>query len=248
MNKFYQAAMVAALVVPSSTALAQESNNGRTGGYGSLNVGVATLGDTHVQYYDEGGNFGGTGDEDSLGTKFEFKSAAIVAGSLGYDFGMIRADVEFSYARNKLKSMTIKTLNGAPVTLDTDDRADLCDYLEIDNCAGSGNKFKLSGSRARQLNAMANAWLDIPAGDTITPYVGGGIGVAGFEIDGEGKGKFAWQLGAGVAVAVSDAIELTADYRHREVGKTHIAWDDDSGMRIGKFKTDSFTAGLRFRF
>lgn len=248
MKKYYQIALAAALVVPTSSAWAQDSDTARTGGYGSLSVGVANLGDTHVLYYDEGGSLGGSGPQDSLGAKFDFKSAAIIAGSLGYDFGMVRADVEFSYARNKLKSMTIKTLNGAPVTLDASDRADVCDFLDVDNCAGSGNNFKLSGSRARQLNAMANAWLDIPAGDTITPYVGGGIGVAGFEIDGEGKAKFAWQVGAGLAVALNDSIELTADYRHREVGKTKIAWDAESGLRIGKFKTDSFTAGLRFRF
>ncbi len=139
-------------------------------------------------------------------------------------------------------------MNGTPATLTEEERDEVCDYLEADSCGGSGNTFAISGSRIRQLSAMANVWVDLPVGDTITPYAGGGLGVSGFEVDGEGKAKFAWQLGAGAAVKVSSAIELTVDYRHREVSKTQVAWDAASGFRVGKLKTDSFTAGLRFRF
>lgn len=245
MRNIIKAALAAAAILPASTAFAQEAD---TGFYGSLNAGVALLGDTDVTYYDAGGTFGGTGTQDTFTTRFDMKSAAIFGGTLGYDFGPVRADVEVSYARNKLKSLTVKSVNGAPITLSPSDRTDVCDYLEADTCGGSGNTFEIDGGRIRQLNAMANVWADLPLGGSVTPYLGGGIGVAGFEVEGEGKAKFAWQVGAGVGFRLSDAVELTADYRHREAGKSTIEWDEFSGVQIGKLKTDSFTAGLRFRF
>lgn len=245
MGNIFKAALIAGLMAPAGAAWAQESD---TGFYASVNAGVAKLGGTDVTYYDAGGTFGGTGTQDTFTTRFDMKSAAIFGGVVGYDFGPVRADVELSYARNNLKSLTVKSVNGTPVTLTPADRTEVCDYLEADTCGGSGNSFTISGSRIRQLNAMANVWVDIPVGGFVTPYAGGGIGVAGFEIEGEGKAKFAWQLGAGAAFRLAKAIELTADYRHRETGSTTIAWDAVSGIQVGKFKTDSFTAGLRFRF
>lgn len=95
---------------------------------------------------------------------------------------------------------------------------------------------------------MGNLWLDLPIGSAIVPYAGGGVGISGFEVDGEGKARFAWQLGSGVAVKLSDGVALTADYRHREVSRTQIAFDSTSGFTIGKLKTDSLLAGIRFTF
>lgn len=247
MRIVFRAALVAGLMAPAGAALAQDAD---TGFYGSLNVGVATVGDTNVTYYDAPGTFatGGTGTQDTIETRYDLKSAAIFGGVIGYDFGTVRADVEISYSRNKLKALTLNSVNGAPVTLTATDRDDVCDFLEADTCGGTGNTFTIPGSRLRQLSAMANVWVDVPVGGVVTPYAGGGIGISGFEVDGEGKAKFAWQLGAGAAIRVSESIELTADYRHREVSASNVAWDATSGFRVGKLKTDSFTAGLRFRF
>lgn len=240
------AALVAALVAPAS-AFAQDADE--TGFYASLNAGVASLGDTDITYYDRGGTFGGAGAQDTAVARYDLKSAFTFGGTVGYDFGPVRGDLEVSYARNKIKSTTIKSVNGTAVTtLSAADRQDVCDYLEATTCGGSGTTFTIDGSRVRQLSAMANVWADIPVGGVVTPYVGGGVGVAGFEVEGEGKARFAWQLGAGAAFRLSDGIELTADYRHRETGKFTIEWDANSGTRVGKLKTDAFTAGLRFRF
>ena len=73
-------------------------------------------------------------------------------------------------------------------------------------------------------------------------------GISGFEVDGEGKGKLAWQLGAGVAFNVSPGIALTADYRHRQVGATEVPYDNASGFRVTSLKTDSLQAGFRVKF
>lgn len=231
-----------------AAASAAQAQDADSGFYVAARVGSASLSDPDVTYYDAGGTFGGTGTSDTATASFKTKSAVTFGGTLGYDFGMIRADLEVDYSRHKIESLTFKNVNGAAVTLSVADRADVCDYLEASTCGGSGNTFVIDGSRIRQLSAMGNLWVDIPVGGTITPYVGGGLGIAGFEVDGEGKGKFAWQLGAGVAVNVSATVAVTVDYRHRQVGRTAVEYDSASGFEIEKLKTDAITAGLRFTF
>jgi opacity protein-like surface antigen len=245
-NLFKASLLAAAVIAPTSAAFAQDSD--KTGFYASVNAGVATVSDVDVTYYDVGGTFGGAGAQDTASARFDLKSAFTVGGTLGYDFGAVRTDIEVSYARNRLNNLTLRSINGGAVpALSAADRQDICDYLEATSCGGSGATFSVPGSRVRQLNALANVWVDLPIGP-VTPYAGGGVGVAGFEVEGEGKARFAWQLGAGAALRLSDQIELTADYRHREVNKFTIEWDAVSGTQVGKLKTDSFTAGLRFRF
>lgn len=231
----------------SSSAYAQDSSDTK-GLYFEAELGAASLSDPVVTYYDAGGTFNGTGTTDTATARLDTKSAATFGGSLGYDFGSIRAELAVSYGKHKIDSLTFQSLNGAPVTLTAADRADVCDYLEADTCGGSGNTFTIPGSRVRQLSAMGNLWLDLPVGKSIVPYVGGGVGISGFEVDGEGKGKFAWQLGAGVAFQLSDSIALTGNYRHREVAKSTIEYDASSGFTVSKLKTDSFTAGIRLTF
>lgn len=240
-------ALGAAIVAAPQLANAQSSNDDG-GVYVSLNAGVATLSDPTVTYYDAGGTFGGTGTRDTATAKLDTKSAATFGGAIGYDFGSVRADIEVAYAKNTINSLTFVSLNGSTTTLTAADRADVCDYLEATTCGGSGNTFTIDGSRVRQLSAMGNLWLDLPIGTGVVPYVGGGLGISGFEVDGEGKGKFAWQLGAGVAFKLSSAVALTADFRHREVGKAEIAFDSASGFNVSALKTNSAMAGLRITF
>lgn len=229
-----------------SAAFAQSSE--QTGAYFGLQVGTASIGDADVVIYDAGGTFGGSGATDSAAGRYDLKSALTFGGTLGYDFGPVRADIEIDYAKHKIDSFTINSVNGSAVTLTAADRADVCDYLEANSCGGSGNTFVIDGSRARTLSAMGNLWVDLPIGGTVVPYAGGGLGITGFEVDGEGKAKFAWQLGAGVGFNVSPSVVLSADYRHREVSATEVAYDASSGYRIGKLKTDAITARVRFMF
>lgn len=227
---------------------AHAADDSKRGFYVAGGVGVASVSDVDITYYDASGTFGGTGAQDTANGTVDLKNAANFDGSIGYDFGMIRADVQVAYAKNKLRALTINSLNGAPVTLSAADRADVCDYLEAGTCGGSGNTFVIDGSRIRQLSALANIWVDVPVGNVVTPYVGGGVGIAGFEIDGEGKGKFAWQLGAGAAVNLGETVAVTLDYRHRQSSRTNVAYDASSGFNVGKIKTNTFSAGLRFTF
>lgn len=240
-------ALAGVSLLAATSAQAQSANDG-TGFYMAVNVGVSTLSDPDVTYYDAGGTFGGTGARDTASAKLDTSSAATFGGSLGYDFGSVRADIEVNYVKNSIKSLSFVSVNGSTVALTAAQRADVCDYLEATPCGGSGNTFTVTGSRVRQLSAMGNLWLDLPLGNSITPYVGGGIGISGFEVDGEGKGKFAWQLGAGLAIKLSPGLALTTDYRHRVVSRTNVPFDSASGYQISSLKTDSITAGLRVTF
>lgn len=247
MRKFLVAPLMGiAAILPLTAAQAQDEDD--TGFYIAGSGGIASLGSVDIEYYDAGGTFGGTGTTDTASGTFDSKSAATFGGTLGYDFGTVRSDLELSYSRNKITTFTINQINGQTVTLTPTDRDDVCDYLEVSSCGGSGNTIAFSGAGIRQVSAMANLWLDLPVGSTITPYAGGGLGIAGFEVDGEGKAKFAWQLGAGAAVKLSDTLSVTADFRHREVSKTAVTYDASSGFTLGKLKTDSFSLGLRMTF
>jgi opacity protein-like surface antigen len=81
---------------------------------------------------------------------------------------------------------------------------------------------------------MANAWLDIGNSSTFTPYVGGGIGYAISKFDGGAvysgvDGSFAWQLGAGVNIAVSDTTSLGLGYRYFDAGDVELTLATPSG-------------------
>ncbi len=233
----------------SASAQAETSDNGV---YVAARVGIAAISGTNIEYSDVGGTFGGTGATDTLKTSVGFASSTAFGGTIGYDFGRVRADIEVDYSRNRVKSLQVNSLNGTAVTtLSTADAQDVCDYVEVTNCQVSGNRVSFSGgSKVRQLSAMANLWIDLPIGRTLTPYIGGGVGVSGFEIEGEGKAKFAFQLGAGAAFRLSEAVSITADYRYRQTAGERFT--DASAPRyaldVGKFKTSTFSLGLRLKF
>ncbi|OWK29898.1 outer membrane protein [Sphingomonas mucosissima] len=241
------AAVLLAAGLIAAPAVAQDNNRGA---YAELSVGLARVHDNDIGYFDEGGTFGGSGARDTAWFEADLQNSATFGGALGYDFGIVRADLRVDYARSKIRSLTVKSVNGSPLTLTPADGADICAYLEVDDCSVSGNTISADGSRARQLSALANLWVDIPTGSAITPYVGGGAGIGGYEVDGEGKARFAWQLGAGVSFDLSPSVALFGDYRFRQIQGATIAYDDfpDAGVIVGKVKTSTFNLGVRFRF
>src|SRR3546814_10889426 len=60
-----------------------------------------------------------------LDTKLNPKSAATFGGELGYDFGGVRVGLELAYQRNKVKGITLKSLNSTAITAE-----DLSDVVE----------------------------------------------------------------------------------------------------------------------
>ena len=110
---------------------------------------------------------------------------------------------------------------------------------------------------------MANGYVDFGSYYSITPYVGGGIGVAWLNVDNYSTSQagsrvfgnhtqtnFAWNLTAGAAFDIADHVKLDANYRFVSLGsaKTGDA-TDHSGANPVKFDdlyAHDFRVGLRY--
>lgn len=121
--------------------------------------------------------------------------------------------------------------------------------------------------RLRAWSLMANAWYDFDLGLPITPYVGGGLGMAMVKVSGdlghfEGSdvvlGRlyerndtvFAWQVGAGASLPISDSMKLFADYRYFSANDAHLILEPGfkGGNVDADFNSHSLMVGVRFNF
>src|SRR3546814_12486078 len=116
-----------------------------------------------------------------LDTKLNTKSAATFGGELGYDFGGVRVGLELDYQRNKVKGITLKSLNGTAIT--AEDLSDVVeglgelDIISVDHLIGvdiNGTTISAthgSVAKLRQLAVTAYVTYDIQLrGNTHKPY------------------------------------------------------------------------------
>lgn len=163
------------------------------GWYVSLFGGVSFLDNVETNYDYIGENDGNEADTDT---------GFIVGGAVGTHItDDIRVELEVAYSENDVNSIRF-----------TDDDQDA-------NYDGEGS-FDI-------LTFMANLWYDVPLSDSINPYIGGGVGLA--IVDGETtyspdntaydstEVAFAFQVGAGLRLDVSDNITLDVGYRLRGI-------------------------------
>lgn len=240
--------------------------------YGSLNVGGASTDDlSTVIYAPEGSIFPAVSEADALVIEggvaapngitvgagvdtisgaYDIKPAVAISGSIGLDWGLIRTDVEVAYSRATVRAFNVRQISsGTSVSTDFQDAAgDACSYIEVTPCPISGNSIALDGVKLRQLSGMANVWIDIPTDTKLEPYLGGGLGVTGLEVDGETKARFSWQVGAGIAYRIMPKLALSADVRYRETDPVNIDFGGNSGVEFGRVKTISYGLGLRYTF
>ena len=117
------------------------------------------------------------------------------------------------------------------------------DYLDpiheaVDGSCGSDCSI-VGHSTIQRFDGLANGYVDLGTWWGISPYVGGGVGVAGTSARGafatttpasvatttvpEGTGlRFAWAAMAGITYPVSPHMLLDVGYRYLDVGKTPI--------------------------
>ena len=105
---------------------------------------------------------------------------------------------------------------------------------------------------------LANLWLDLPIGDVIRPYVGGGVGFGHLSVEVDTTGGttlfdesdwgFAYQLGAGVAFDFAENIAFDIGYRFKAINNADIEVDSDFGT-FDDFEADyqshNIIAGIR---
>jgi OmpA-OmpF porin, OOP family len=178
-----------------------------------------------------------------------FKTGFVVGGNLGVDWGTFRTEIEMAYRGNKSsKHAHLKTnyhvsytSSGVPVSYETGRDATVASKLNL-------NAYSL----------MANVWYDfhnlLPHG--ITPYIGGGLGLAEIQLSGNFDGVkinekndtvFAWQLGAGVSAPITNSLTAFLDYRYFDAESAHLKLSPGyhGGDINGDFKDHSVLIGLR---
>lgn len=115
-------------------------------------------------------------------------------------------------------------------------------------------------------SAMMNLWRDYDLTDTLTGYVGAGLGGGGYQFGltqdfptqdstftGLGTvGGLAWQVGAGIAFVITDRVTIDLGYRYFEIGAGSVtAQLAQSGIPIdtqrvtSAFSANEFFFGIR---
>ncbi|MBI5656904.1 MAG: porin family protein [Geobacter sp.] len=160
-----------------------------------------------------------------------------VGGTGGYDFGYVRVEGELSYRHAEIKSV---------VDRDTGDS-----YHNMDGNLGA-------------LAMMGNAFFDLHNDTPVTPYFGGGLGLAVLNLSdtygtsastgsrdflySEGNDTvLAYQAGAGVEIALNRKLSLDVGYRY--FGTSKATFDKDISRTTDlKLESHNVAVGLRVKF
>jgi len=193
-----------------------------TGFYVTAGAGYSWPGNWNFQDNVDFANFSG---------KVELIGGFGADGGIGYDFGPIRTELTYVYARSSLDGVTA---NGS-----------------IDNREFSGSSDSASGN-LNQNSVFASAYLDIPFGPWV-PYIGGGLGytnlrtpsftVDGYRFSSGNQGALGWQAKLGVAYAVNWNLDIYAEG----------IYSGASGINTDNFDFQSYNEygaklGFRYRF
>ncbi|WP_291841969.1 outer membrane beta-barrel protein [Maricaulis sp.] len=129
---------------------------------------------------------------------------------------------------------------------------------EINSFAIGGTGQAVSGEGLTATSLMANAYVDFNTEGRVSPYLGGGLGLARVTADYTGAGgsvsgdasAVSFQLIGGASVQVSERIELFSDLRYLRVMETDHALTAPLGSSDVSFKYDGYTlgAGVRVSF
>lgn len=164
----------------------------------------------------------------------EFDAGVYTGGAAGFDFGLMRLEGELSYRYAEIKSIT--------------DTSDGFQFQNVDGNLGA-------------LNFMANAFIDLHNASPITPYFGGGVGFAVLDLSDTFAGApsqallypngtdtvFAFQVGAGMELALNQMFSLDLGYRYFNTGKANF--EDDPAITTNlKLESHNAMVGLRMKF
>jgi len=163
-----------------------------------------------------------------------------VEGTVGYDFGGFRAEVEVGYREADIKGGTFVT-PGIPQTP-----------------SGAGLPFtgstRLNGD-SNALSFMVNGLLDFGDDDGLQGFVGGGVGVARVSVEPVFAGPFlddsdtgfAWQAIAGVRAPISKNWDVGLKYRFFNASNLDLV--DQVGRDVStRFRSHSILGTLTYNF
>lgn len=150
---------------------------------------------------------------------FESDSGLALGLAVGYAFKNSRIEVEYAYQQNDLEEV----------------EASIFGFSASEKIGGETNSNSF----------LLNGYYDFKNTSSFTPFLSGGIGLSKVEVDSGGSADdtvFAYQLGGGVAYAITDKFLIDLKYRY-------FATDDPEldGFEI-EYSSHNFYLGGRFSF
>ncbi len=171
--------------------------------------------------------------------ELEFDNGFTIGGAIGHDYGDIgnglnlRAEIELSYSENDIDQIFF---------------------------SGNGPAAEINvGGDFSTTNLFVNALIDLPdiGNGLITPYIGGGIGVAfsdlnaiygpGVVLD-ENQENFTAQAIIGASIAASDNTDFFVEGRYSRIFDFDTPRLAPSGALTGVIEDDIDTVGVNFGF
>ncbi|MFH7325779.1 outer membrane protein [Desulfurivibrio sp. C05AmB] len=161
--------------------------------------------------------------------EISFDSGIGITGGFGHAYGNgLRTEVELAYRKNDLDQLAGRgPFVGAP-------------------------RMPLNGDIS-SLALMINGFYDFNLGLPVTPFAGGGLGIARVRIDSDWLGVdssdtvFAYQLGAGLAFALNPQVNIDLQYRFFATLDPELKFQ--SGERFDtEYMTHNVMLGLRYSF
>jgi opacity protein-like surface antigen len=168
----------------------------------------------------------------SYSDRVTFDPGIYVGGTGGFDFGFLRLEGELSYRHANMNTITETTPSTGP-------------FLNVD-----GNQGVFA--------TMFNVFFDLHNPSPVTPYVGGGIGLATIHIsDTTALGNtllyedsndtvFASQVGAGMDIAMNRHFSLDLGYRYFMTEKAHLRGSAISSDL--RFESHNALVGFKMKF
>ncbi len=217
------------------------SNEGETGTFTTGNLGDGTTLDVAA------------GTEYGWNTEFDSGIAAGVEVGMKNSSGL-RGGFELAYSEADVDTHTDVTLGGGAIGA-------------LDAAAIAGSPTALGVSIAdvvadgqgdvSSLGVFANAYYHFAASDTVSPYVGVGLGLmdvdvnyspSGISVIDGGETVFAYQARAGVGFMLSESMELFGEFTYRASDDVEVDNDLFPGTLEIENTQSLITGGLRFNF
>jgi opacity protein-like surface antigen len=121
-----------------------------------------------------------------------------------------------------------------------------------------GYAYNLEGD-VNALFVLANLWVDIPVGEVIRPYIGGGAGMgrldadfsttAGASVVDDSDWGFAYQLGAGIAFDLTPNMVVDVGYRFKAIDtELEVNTEPTTSDTDADYRSHNVLLGLRFEF
>ena len=142
-----------------------------------------------------------------------------ITAAFGNVYNNFRAEVEFNYFASDVDEVTLVGDGSASV-----------------------------GGDGTVVAVMLNGFYDFVPGQTLSPFIGAGIGYANAEIDILGESEdddvFAYQLMAGFAFKLTE--NLTSDVQYRYFGTEDLEYE--AGVDVDSVNSHNLMVGLRYSF